>query len=492
VQWVPFNEGWGEYDNGRIVDLVRSLDNTRLINHNSGSNCCLSDPEPANGDIVDDHAYQVSSATRLPTATRVAVLGEYGGLGRRVAGHEYQPGAGFGYGDLYPDEASLTARYVQITGQVRGFITGRGLSASVYTEPYDVENEVNGFWTYDRRILKMTEASVRAVNQSLLDAARGLGLVTNELVSLRVTTAGLTNRYLRHANPLARTDVVTATSADALKQDATFWLRPGLANAGCYSFESRNNPGHFLRHSGYRVRKDPNDNTALFRADATFCAREGLGGGGTSFESFNFPGRFIRHVAEEVWISANGGPNPWDNPTNFGADSTWAVAAAWWRSGADLPLNQTRSLRVVTPGFTDRYLRHTGGLARTDVVNAASAAALRNEATFWIRRGLADPTCYSFESRTAAGQFLRHADFRVRMNANDGSALFAQDATFCAQPGRSGSGTVTLASYNVAGTSIRHFAEEVWIASQGGTHPYDSPTAYNEDVSWAVSAAWAP
>ncbi len=91
VQWVPFNEGWGEYDNGRIVDLVRSIDNTRLINHNSGSNCCASDPEPSNGDVIDDHAYQISTGTRLPTATRVAVLGEYGGLGRRVTGSEWQP-----------------------------------------------------------------------------------------------------------------------------------------------------------------------------------------------------------------------------------------------------------------------------------------------------------------------------------------------------------------------------------------------------------------
>ncbi len=57
VQWVPFNEGWGEYDAGRIADLVKSWDATRLVNHNSGSNCCDSDPDPGNGDVIDDHQY---------------------------------------------------------------------------------------------------------------------------------------------------------------------------------------------------------------------------------------------------------------------------------------------------------------------------------------------------------------------------------------------------------------------------------------------------
>ncbi|MFI1819196.1 glycoside hydrolase family 2 protein, partial [Lentzea sp. NPDC020367] len=72
VQWVPFNEGWGEYDAGRIVNLIRSIDNTRLINHNSGSNCCVSDPDPGNGDVIDDHHYQISANTRLPDSNRVA------------------------------------------------------------------------------------------------------------------------------------------------------------------------------------------------------------------------------------------------------------------------------------------------------------------------------------------------------------------------------------------------------------------------------------
>jgi hypothetical protein len=485
VQWIPFNEGWGEYDNARIVDLVRSIDSTRLINHNSGSNCCVSDPMPSNGDVIDDHGYQMSSATRLPDATRIAVLGEYGGLGRRVVGSEWQPGAGFAYGDLYPDETTLTTRYVTITSEVAHFVQTRGLSASVYTEPYDVENEVNGFYTYDRRVLKMTASRVLAVNQQVLAAAAGTDLPRGELVSLRVTTPGYTNRYLRHQDSLARTDVDNGT--DVMKQDATFWVRPGLANNSCLSFESRNFPGKYLRNASSRIRIDTNDSTTTFTGDATFCARAGWGA--TALESYNNPGAFIRHYNEAVYLARQGGPNPWDTATSFTQDTTWAATIPLWRSGADLPRDQAESFRVTTPGFTDRYLRHRDSLARTDVITATSDTVSKADATFVVRPGLADPSCYSLESQNYRGSYLRHASFRVRLATNENTDLFRRDATFCAQPGTGG---IRLASINELGTNVRHYAEEVWVSSNGGTHPYDSPGSYAEDVSWAVTAPWAP
>jgi hypothetical protein len=489
VQWVPFNEGWGEYDNQRIVDLVRSIDSTRLINHNSGANCCASDPEPTNGDVIDDHAYQMSSGTRTPSATRVAVLGEYGGLGRRVVGHEWQPGAGFAYGDLFPDETSLTNRYVEITKEVGRFVHTRGLSASVYTEPYDVENEVNGFYTYDRQVLKMTESRVREVNQRVLALAAGTEVGRGELVSFRVTTQGYTDRYLRHQDGSARTDVLNASSGDGAKQDGTFWARPGLADSTCLSFESRNFPGQYLRNSSWRIVKAANDGTAGFAADATFCAREGQGG--TALESYNNRGYFIRHFSENVYLAKSGGANPWDSAASFAADTTWAATIPLWRSGADLPVDQARSLRVTTPGFTDRYLRHQNSLARTDVVTSASDTVLKSDATFILRHGLADSSCFSLEARNFAGQFLRHANFRVQLATNDNTDLFRRDATFCAQPG-STAGSIRLASINELGTNVRHYAEEVWVASSGGLHVYDNAGSYAQDTSWAVEAAWTP
>ncbi|TCO54837.1 AbfB domain-containing protein [Actinocrispum wychmicini] len=483
VDWIPFNEGWGEYDNQRIVDLVRSLDPTRLVTHDSGSNCCLSDPEPGNDDVVDDHAYQMSGGTRTPTATRIAALGEFGGLGRRVPGHEWQPGAGFGYGDLYGDETSLTTRYVTITQELGRFIHTRGLSASVYTEPYDVENEVNGIYTYDRQVLKMTESRVREVNQRVLAIAAGTDVNRGELVSLRVTTQGFTDRYLRHQNGSARTDVITSAGSDLLKQDGTFWTRPGLASPSCLSFESRNFPGHYLENVNWHIVKDVPTNPA----DATFCPRAGEGG--TSLESYNNPGYFIRHYNETVYLAKSGGPNPWDTPTTFPADTTWAVTTAWWRSGADLPLDQAHSFQATTPGVTNRFLRHQFGLARTDVVNNASDSLTKADSTFIVRRGLAEPTCYSLESRNFPGSFLRHANFRVHLSGNDNTDLYRRDATFCAQPSTTG-GAVRLASINELGTHMRHYAAEVWVASNGGAHVYDAANLYTEDTTWLVASPW--
>ena len=482
VQWVPFNEGWGEYDPARIADLVKSWDPTRLVNNNSGSNCCGFDG--GNGDVIDDHIYVGPGNPQRPSATRVAMLGEFGGLGLRAAGHEWSPGNGFAY-EMTSSPAALTERYAQVTTAVGPLIASNGLSGSIYTQPTDVENEVNGLFTYDRQVLKVDAARVRAANASVLAAAAGTALPTGQLASLRVTTPGFTDRSLRHAGSLAVTSVV---SSDLDKLDATFWVRPGLSNASCYSFESRNAGGSYLRHALSRVRLAARDGSALFDGDATWCARPGLSGAATSLESANVPGSYLRHHNSEVWLSRSGGPLPSDNPANFAADATWNVSAPWWRSGADLPL-AARSLRVTTPGFTDRYLRHQASLGVTSVITAGSSATDKADATFVVRPGLADSSCYSFESRNFPGSYLRHANFRIRRDAADGTALFQQDATFCAQPA---SGGVALRSYNLPSHAIRHYAAEVWIAANGGGNPTDNPANYAPDTTWAVAPAWTP
>ncbi|GAA2565627.1 hypothetical protein GCM10010435_43060 [Winogradskya consettensis] len=481
VQWVPFNEGWGEYDAGRIADLVKSYDPTRLVNHNSGSNCCDSDPDPGNGDVIDDHMYVGPGITRQPTATRIAVNGEYGGLGLRVPGHEWPTAGKFAY-EWLPDNASLTSRYVQITSKLIDLINGNGLSGSVYTEPTDVEEELNGFYTYDRQVQKMDFARVREVNLRVLGAANGTTLSTNKLASLRVTTPGYTDRYLRHRDGAARTDVISASSATADRQDASFYVRPGLASATCYSFESRNFPGQYLRHRAYRVYKEANDGGSTYNADATFCARPGLSGGGTSLEAYNMAGYFMRHRSDEVWMDANTGGS-------FTNDATWAVSPPLWKSGADLTVGQNRSFRVTTAGYDTRYLRHREGLARTDVISSASAATDRADATFTVRTGLADSSCFSFESVNYPGQFLRHAAYRVQKASNDGTATFQQDATFCAQPAlNGGSGNVSLESFNYPGYYWRHYAEAVYIATNGGGNAWDNPGSFTADATWNNAA----
>jgi len=337
VAYTVYNEGWGERalsDTQRVGQNVKNQDPTRLVNVHSGYNCCQSLGNPGNGDIDDWHIY-VGPDSPLPSATRIAVLGEFGGLGLRTPGHEYSPSGGFFAYEWQPNSTVLTDRYVGLVQGAQNLMIGRGLSASVYTEITDLEGELNGLVTYDRQIVKVDQARVRAANQALIAASRALNnsapvtLPINTRHSLQVTTPGLTNRYLRHMNSLAYTEVVTASSSTLLKNDATYTIRPGLADAGCYSFESVNFPGQYLRHQNSRVRNSVNDGTALMRADATWCARTGLSGAGVSLESYNFRGSYMRHFNAEVWLSNGAGGPAYNTPTLWAVDSTWNVAAPW-------------------------------------------------------------------------------------------------------------------------------------------------------------------
>ncbi len=328
VMWVNQNEGWGQYDQARIANEVKAYDPARLVNNMSGVNCCGS-VDGGNGDVIDNHIY-VGPGSTLPTATRAAVLGEFGGLGLRVAGHEWSPGNGFSYEDQ-ANAAALNNRLVGLYDQIRTGGMPAGLSASVYTEITDVENESNGFLTYDRQVVKVDTARIRAANQALINASTNppppATLPTNVYRSFRVVTPCCTTRYIRHQNSLGFTEVVDANSSTLLKQDATWRIVPGLADASCYSFESRNYPGQYLRHQSYRVRKDPNDNSALFKADATWCAQQGTGG--VRLTAWNFPGQYLRHRNAELWLATPGGPNAWDAPGSFTEDTTWSVENPW-------------------------------------------------------------------------------------------------------------------------------------------------------------------
>ncbi|WP_431729451.1 AbfB domain-containing protein [Verrucosispora sp. TAA-831] len=337
VAYTVYNEGWGERalaDTRRVGQNVKNQDPTRLVNTHSGYNCCQSLGDPGNGDIDDWHVY-LGPASPAPSASRIAVLGEFGGLGLRVPGHEYSPSGGFFAYEWHPTSTALTDRYVGLVEGTRNLMVGTGLSASVYTEITDLEGELNGFLTYDRRVVKMDEARVRAANRALIDASRSItprqpvALPVGARRSLQVTTPGHTGRYLRHQNGLAYTEIVTEGSAALLKQDATYTIRTGLADGSCYSFESVNYPGQYLRHADSRVRNSPDDGSALMRADATWCARTGLTGSGVSLESYNYRGSFLRHYDSQVWLSNGAGGAAYQSPALWAVDSTWQVASPW-------------------------------------------------------------------------------------------------------------------------------------------------------------------
>jgi Concanavalin A-like lectin/glucanases superfamily/Glycosyl hydrolases family 2, sugar binding domain/Glycosyl hydrolases family 2 len=175
VVWVPFNEGWGEWDlaaTGRIADEVAAQDPSRLVNAHSGVNCCDSHGDSGRGDIIDYHQY-VGPAAPVPSEDRVAVDGEHGGFGLEVPDHMW-----FGEGHAYemtPDSATLTRRYVENQTDLLEIANRCGLSGSVYTQITDVEHEVNGFYTYDRQVEKMDFGQVRDINQEIVQSVDGTG-----------------------------------------------------------------------------------------------------------------------------------------------------------------------------------------------------------------------------------------------------------------------------------------------------------------------------
>jgi hypothetical protein len=157
VVWVPFNEGWGQFDTVRILNLTKKLDPTRLVDGASGGNHF-----PA-GDIIDHHQYPGPGAPP-PVTDRAMVLGEFGGLGLPVKGHTWQSEKNWGYRSFTNAEA-LTAAYVNLLRKLHPMIEQHGLSAAIYTQTTDVEVEVNGLMTYDRAVVKMPIATVAKANR---------------------------------------------------------------------------------------------------------------------------------------------------------------------------------------------------------------------------------------------------------------------------------------------------------------------------------------
>ncbi len=165
-------------------------------------------------------------------------------------------------------------------------------------------------------------------------------LAIGQTVSLQVTNPGLTDRYLRHLNSVVRTDALSASSGESGRRDASFAIRPGLDGTSCYSFESVNFPGEYLRHAGFRLRTNPVQNSDLYRQDATFCAQQGLGGTGISLVSRNLPGHYIRHRNAEVWVERIGA----DTGSRLDASWTFAAPLSGNGGGVTLPTSDTPDL----------------------------------------------------------------------------------------------------------------------------------------------------
>ncbi|CAH0343903.1 PA14 domain-containing protein [Bacillus sp. CECT 9360] len=162
VLWTVFNEGWGQYDTVRMTNWVKSLDPTRLVSNASGWT------DERVGDVLDWHTYPNPRSPRVEE-NRIAVIGEYGGLGLSTPGHEWGT-SGWSYANKTSKE-EVTDTYIDYTKSLKSFIHNEGLSAAVYTQTTDVEGELNGLLTYDRKVTKVLTDRIREANQSLIKSA---------------------------------------------------------------------------------------------------------------------------------------------------------------------------------------------------------------------------------------------------------------------------------------------------------------------------------
>ncbi len=161
VVWVPFNEAWGQFKTPEIVEWTKAYDPSRLVNPASGGN------HYRVGDILDLHRYP-GPEMLMYDAERVTVLGEYGGIGLPMQNHLWQPDKNWGYVQ-FKNSKEVTDEYVKFAEQLKKLIKA-GYSAAVYTQTTDVEGEVNGLMTYDRKEIKIEENRVRKVNQEVCNS----------------------------------------------------------------------------------------------------------------------------------------------------------------------------------------------------------------------------------------------------------------------------------------------------------------------------------
>ena len=162
VSWVPFNEAWGQFDTEAVVQFTRAQDPTRLINYASGGNF-----ERCSGDILDLHNYP-HPEMYLYDSDYINVLGEYGGIGWPVEGHLWQPDRNWGYIQFKSADEVLDV-YEKYADMLIELIDD-GFAAAIYTQTTDVEIEVNGLMTYDRKVVKLDMERLNAINRRVIDS----------------------------------------------------------------------------------------------------------------------------------------------------------------------------------------------------------------------------------------------------------------------------------------------------------------------------------
>ena len=155
AMWVPFNEGWGQFDSAKAYDKIKDLDSTRLVDSASGWH------DMGKSDVISKHIY--FTPIKVKKGNRPYVLSEYGGFSMRINGHTFNKKM-FGY-KIYNTKDALTKAYSRLFNNTIIPQIKDGLCAAVYTQLTDVEDELNGLMTYDREVVKIDADVIKEINE---------------------------------------------------------------------------------------------------------------------------------------------------------------------------------------------------------------------------------------------------------------------------------------------------------------------------------------
>jgi non-reducing end alpha-L-arabinofuranosidase len=182
-----------------------------------------------------------------------------------------------------------------------------------------------------------SDATENAVQANIVDAGYAAGSLTSgpvftvgSAISMRATTPCCTSAYIAHTGSQVNIQVVNSSSSTALKQSASWNVKTGLSNSACFSFESRDTPGNYIRHDNYVLMI--NNGSAYpnsFNDDATFCPIKGINGQGNSLRSWSYPTHYMRHYEGNGYIAHSGGVHIFDAPYSFNDDISFVMGTNW-------------------------------------------------------------------------------------------------------------------------------------------------------------------
>jgi len=162
--WVPFNESWGQFQANEIGEWLKAYDPTRLVDHASGWF------DQGGGDFQSKHIY-VKKLKHPVNDSRAFAITEFGGYSLKIPGHLWNENKKFGY-RFYDSSQALTDAYLALLENELKPLIQQGLTAAIYTQTTDVEIEINGFLTYDRKVEKMDAQAVRRAHDGLIHGSR--------------------------------------------------------------------------------------------------------------------------------------------------------------------------------------------------------------------------------------------------------------------------------------------------------------------------------